>query len=240
MRQFVESRDALKKELSKLKKDDTKRKEEIERLLSRKICFVIDTVAKMVPRAEKEGEIGKKNFGLLAALMTQFMRVATSYIGDSDSNMTLILLNHERQNINKANLYSPDWVLGPGGESVNNFDQDVKLRVTTTSIKEDGVEIGKESTIKVHKCKIGINGGEAKFFIGNGKGSMPYGFDLAKDVAYEAINRGSSFVRKEGNTYYLFGEKVATGFESFVQYIRDNERAYDDMYSTLNQELRKG
>jgi RecA/RadA recombinase len=159
----------------------------------KKLFILIDSVATLVPKdclKDDESEDNTARFGKVAQLMSDWLPVLLTKVGDDDdrtSNVTVMFINQMRANMN-AGMYDSKYKTY-GGESLPFFAQ-VRIEVkklSDTKKKISGVDkkVGKEHLAKFIKCKVGV-GEEAKFYTSNGKGDCPLGFDKIKEVATEA------------------------------------------------------
>src|SRR5438270_11686540 len=125
---------------------------EIAEALVRSAAFdvvAIDSVAALVPRAEREGEMGDSHVGLQARLMSQALRKLTGAI--NRSRTSLIFTNQLREKVGVM-LGNPE--VTPGGRALK-FYPSVRLDIRRIgAIKDRDQVIGNQTRVKVVKNKM--------------------------------------------------------------------------------------
>ena len=91
--------------------------------------IVIDSVAAATPKTESEGEMGDKNVGLHARLMSQAMRKLTASI--SRTRTTCIFINQIREKISAMPFTNPETTTG--GNALK-FYSSVRLELRPSSL----------------------------------------------------------------------------------------------------------
>lgn len=114
--------------------------------------IVLDSVAMLVPRAERAGEAGEAHVGLKPRLLGQWLRQITKDL--ADTRCALVLVNQMRKSME---LYGEKFVL-PGGMQLK-FSSSLMLRLHTASKdkiydKEGGIA-GHWVHVTIEKNKIG-------------------------------------------------------------------------------------
>lgn len=82
----------------------------------------------------------------------------------------------------------------------------------------------------VAKNKVGYPHDKGTFYIGNGKGSLPLGFDHERELLMEMKHRNML----EGSTWITLpnGEKFQ-GDQKAINYLRDNPDVYTEFYNSM-------
>ena len=112
--------------------------------------LVVDSVAALTPKSEIDGDMGDKNVGVQARLMSQAMRKLTATI--SRTNTCCIFINQLREKIGV--MFGPSETT-TGGNALK-FYASVRIDIRpSTSIKDGDDILGKLTKVKVVKNKIG-------------------------------------------------------------------------------------
>jgi recombination protein RecA len=168
---------------------------------------ILDSIGSLAPKKEKEDDFEDANVGLLARMVSKFLR-RNSYIV-SENNVALVLLNQVRD---KVGSYMGGYET-PGGHALKHF----------TSLR---IALNKGESMKVGGETIGI---QTKFVIRKNKMSAPFrsytipiifgkGVDKYSDIIDFCTMLG--VIKKKGS-YYKYEDtslgqgKIAAG--SFIQ-----------------------
>ena len=190
--------------------------------------LVIDSVAALTPKAEIEGEMGDKNVGLHARLMSQAMRKLTGTI--SRTRTCCIFINQIREKIG-VTFGNPETTTG--GNALK-FYSSVRIEIRPSSFIKDGDEtIGRLAKVKVVKNKVAPPFTRAEFEIMFGKGISRAGEIIDLAVEYE-------IVKKSGAWFSYNGSKLGQGRDAVKRVIEENPDLADELtekiYEALNKE----
>ena len=183
--------------------------------------IVIDSVAALTPKNEIEGEMGDRNMGLQARLMSQAMRKLTSAI--SRTNTTCIFINQLREKIGA--MFGPTETT-TGGNALK-FYASVRLDIRPrTSIKDGDDFIGKRTVVKVVKNKVAPPFKRCEFDIMFGEGISRSGeiIDLGVDL---------DIIKKSGSWFSYNGAKLAQGRDAAKRVISDNPELADELEAKI-------
>ncbi len=188
--------------------------------------IVIDSVAALTPKAEIEGEMGDKNVGLHARLMSQAMRKLTGTI--ARTRTCCIFINQIRE---KIGVFMGNPETTTGGNALK-FYASVRIDIRASSPIKDGDEtIGRLTKVKVVKNKVAPPFTRCEFDMIFGKGISRSGeiIDLAVDLG---------IVKKSGAWFSYNGSKLGQGRDAVKGVIEDNpdlaEELTEKIYAALN------
>ncbi len=187
--------------------------------------LVIDSVAALTPKAEIDGEMGDKNMGLHARLMSQAMRKLTATI--SRTRTTCIFINQLRDKIGVM-FGSPETTTG--GNALK-FYSSVRIDIRALAPIKDGDNIiGRGARVKVVKNKVAPPFRRAEFDIMFGEGISKTG---------ELIDMGVDFgiIKKSGSWFSYEGTKIAQGRDSAKRVIADNPELAEELDAKIRQKL---
>jgi recombination protein RecA len=179
--------------------------------------IVIDSVAALTPKSEIEGEMGDRNMGLQARLMSQAMRKLTGTI--ARTNTTCIFINQLREKIGQ--MFGPTETT-TGGNALK-FYASVRIDIRSRNPIKDGEDVlGRRAYIKVVKNKVAPPFKRAEFDVMFGEGISRAGEVLDLGVEYDIIT-------KSGSWFSYDGEKLAQGRDAAKKVIQDNPELYEEL-----------
>ena len=179
--------------------------------------LVVDSVAALTPKSEIEGEMGDRNVGLQARLMSQAMRKLTGAI--SRTNTCCIFINQLREKIGV--MFGPSETT-TGGNALK-FYASVRLDIRSRSSIKDGEDVlGRRTFVKVVKNKVAPPFKRAEFDILFGEGISRTGEIIDLGVEYGVIT-------KSGSWFSYNGAKLAQGRDAAKRVIDDNPELADEL-----------
>lgn len=190
--------------------------------------LVIDSVAALTPKAEIEGEMGDKNVGLQARLMSQAMRKLTGAI--SRTRTCCIFINQTRAQI--GNMYGPAQTT-TGGNALK-FYSTVRMEITPSSMIKDSDDkpIGKVTKVKVVKNKVAPPFQRAEFDIMFGEG-----ISKAGEIIDYGVELG--IIKKSGAWFSYDGAKIGQGKEAVRKLINDNPELMTELEEKIREALKE-
>ena len=188
--------------------------------------LVVDSVAALTPKNEIEGEMGDRNMGLQARLMSQAMRKLTGSI--SRTNTTCIFINQLREKIGQ--MFGPAETT-TGGNALK-FYASVRIDIRSRSQIKDGDDVlGRRTVVKVVKNKVAPPFRRAEFDIMFGEGISRAGEILDLGVEYDIIN-------KSGSWFSYNGTKIAQGAQAAKRVLQDNPELAEEIAALLSEAMR--
>ena len=183
--------------------------------------LVVDSVAALTPKSEIEGEMGDRNMGLQARLMSQAMRKLTAAI--SRTNTTCIFINQLREKIGQ--MFGPTETT-TGGNALK-FYASVRLDIRSRNPIKDGDNVlGERAYIKVTKNKVAPPFKRAEFDIMFGEGISRTGEIIDLGVEYDII-------KKSGSWFSYDGQKIAQGRDAAKRVLLDNPELAEELEAKI-------
>jgi len=184
--------------------------------------LVIDSVAALTPKSEIEGDMGDRNVGLQARLMSQAMRKLTGTI--ARTNTVCIFINQLREKIG-GNMFGPSETT-TGGNALK-FYASVRVDIRPgTSVKDGDNVLGKHAKVKIVKNKVAPPFKRCEFDIMFGQGISRASEIIDLGVEYDII-------AKSGSWFSYNGSKLAQGRDSAKAVIDDNPELADEIEAKI-------
>ena len=179
--------------------------------------LVVDSVAALTPKSEIEGEMGDRNMGLQARLMSQAMRKLTGAI--SRTNTVCIFINQLRDKIGA--MFGPTETT-TGGNALK-FYASVRVDIRSRGSLKDGENVyGKRAIVKIVKNKVAPPFRRAEFDIMFGEGISRSGEIIDLGVEYNII-------KKSGSWFSYNDAKLAQGRDAAKKVIEDNPELAEEL-----------
>jgi recombination protein RecA len=176
--------------------------------------IVVDSVAALTPQAELEGDMGDRNVGAAARLMSQAMRKLTPIMGKT----SIIFINQIREKIGVM-FGSPETT--PGGRALRFFSS-IRLELRYTGQLKEGEErVGASIKLRAVKNKTAPPFRQIMVPL-----YYESGFDPVREVIDLALDQG--ILTSRGAWYYDGDTQVGKGKRSLVTYFEQPE-AYDKL-----------
>jgi recombination protein RecA len=188
---------------------------------------VIDSVAALTPKTEIEGDMGDKNMGLQARLMSQALRKLTGTI--NKTNTCCIFINQLRDKIGVM-FGSPETTTG--GNALK-FYASVRIDVRKISALKEGEEHwGSRTRVKVVKNKMSPPFKKAEFDIVFGEGISKIGeiVDLGTDL---------NIIKKSGSWYSYGDTRLAQGRDAVKKLLLDNPELSEELEAKIREKIKE-
>ncbi len=188
--------------------------------------LVIDSVAALTPKSEIEGDMGDRNVGLQARLMSQAMRKLTGAI--ARTNTCCIFINQLREKIGV--MFGPTETT-TGGNALK-FYSSVRIDIRSrASIKSGDDVLGRRAVVKIVKNKVAPPFRRAEFDIMFGEGISQSGelVDLGVDLG---------IIQKSGSWFSYNGQKIAQGRDAAKRVLSDNPELAEELSAKIFEALK--
>lgn len=187
---------------------------------------IIDSVAALTPKAEIEGEMGDKQMGLHARLMSQALRKITGAV--NKSNTTCIFINQLREKIG-ASMFGPSETT-TGGNALK-FYASIRLEIKKGGAIKDGDDVfGYNTRVKVVKNKVAPPFKQAEFEIIFGEGISKIG-----EIIDMAVDR--DIIKKSGSWFSYEGTKLGQGRDAAKQMLKDNPELCETITALIEESI---
>ena len=187
--------------------------------------LVVDSVAALTPKAEIEGEMGDKNVGLHARLMSQAMRKLTGTI--SKTRTCCIFINQIREKIGIM-FGNPETTTG--GNALK-FYSSVRLEIRASGFIKDGEQaVGRTAKVKVVKNKVAPPFMKAEFELMFGEGISRVG-----EIVDLGVEKG--IIQKSGAWFSYNGNKLGQGRDAVKRVLKENQELADELAEKITEKL---
>ena len=187
---------------------------------------VVDSVAALTPKAEIEGEMGDRNMGLQARLMSQAMRKLTGTI--SRTNTTCIFINQLREKIGQ--MFGPTETT-TGGNALK-FYASVRIDIRSSSPIKDGEDmLGRHTKVKIVKNKVAPPFKRCEFDIMFGQG-----ISRSSEIIDLGVEYG--IIKKSGSWFSYNDAKIAQGRDAAKKVVEDNPELAEELEAKIMDALR--
>ena len=188
--------------------------------------LVVDSVAALTPKSEIDGDMGDKNVGVQARLMSQAMRKLTATI--SRTNTCCIFINQLREKIGV--MFGPSETT-TGGNALK-FYASVRIDIRpSTSIKDGDDVLGRLTKVKVVKNKVAPPFKRAEFDVMFGEGISRSG-----EIIDLGVEHG--IIQKSGSWFSYNDSKIAQGRDQAKRMLQDNPELGAELEEKIMEALR--
>ncbi|MCK5459953.1 recombinase RecA [Candidatus Parcubacteria bacterium] len=189
--------------------------------------IVVDSVAALVPKSEIEGEMGDRQMGTQARLMSQALRKLAGII--HKTNTVLIFINQIRL---KIGVFFGNPETTPGGMALK-FYSSVRIEVRRSAqIKKGENIVGNQVKAKIVKNKVAAPFKTTVFEI-----MYNEGISIAGDLLDVGVD--NKIIVKSGNSYAYGNEKLGVGRENAKQHLRENPKMIKELKEKITKAVKE-
>jgi recombination protein RecA len=207
----------------------------VQALVNSKIVklIVVDSVAALVPQEELDGDIGDKQIGAQARLMSKGMRKLVGLC--LRTGTTVIFINQLRDKIGQGGPSYLHPEITPGGRALK-FYSSMRLEVRRAeTLRENNRPYGMATKVKVVKNKVAPPFRSASLEILFGDKGYVYGFNKAQALMDGAVE--STAISLRGSNYYFGEQKIAVGKQKLLESLTSDKELfkiiYDETYKLM-------
>jgi recombination protein RecA len=176
--------------------------------------IIVDSVAALAPKREKDKELTDKNVALTSGILTPFFR--RNMYGIREKNVALVFVNQVRDNIG---AYYGGYVL-PGGHALKHYSSIILFLSSGEKFTKDDDIFGMSCKFVVKKNKLAPPFRSSTFPLIFGEG-----IDYYRDVFEFATMLG--VLRKRGSYIYFEDEQLGQGQVKTTEYLKKNPEVLD-------------
>jgi len=211
----------------------------IRREMSKYDVIIVDSINNSASGEQMQKSAGERTMANRAITLSSQLPILIGLA--NQYNTTLIILSQIRDNMDKANKYSPDTVI-PGGRSLHH-NSSLTLELFKSSKKEkdekgtmsnkDKIVEGNMVRIKCTKNKVGIVNREVSVEFTYGMG-----YTIEADVAAAAKRLG--ILEMKGSWVTYKGSTIVQGIDNLIPMLFDNPDLLDDLKLEIAERTKKG
>lgn len=206
----------------------------VQAIVNSKIAslVIVDSVAALVPQEELDGDIGDRQIGAQARLMSKGMRKLAGNC--LRSGTTVIFINQLRDKIGQASFGYGQPEVTPGGRALK-FYASIRMEVRRAeTLRADNRPYGIATRVKIAKNKVAppfrSTGLEIHFGSKAFGGSAIWGFNKVQALIDGAVE--STALSLKGSNYYFGDRRIATGKAKLIEVLLDDR----DLYKAVSDE----
>lgn len=206
-------------------------------------AIIVDSINNSASNEQMKKEAGDRTMANRALVLSNQLPILIGLANQHDT--TLIVLSQVRENMNKANKYSPDTVV-PGGKSLHHNSSLTLELFTSSKIKEainpEDVVLGNDKAkeeingksvrIKCTKNKVGKVDRTVKIDFLYGEGYVIENDVAAAAFAFDILKMAGSWVKYNG-------ESLVQGRSNLRDFLKENQDIYNEVREAVDFELTK-
>jgi len=195
--------------------------------------IVVDSINNSASNEQVQKSAGERTMANRAITLASQLPILISLC--NQYNTTLIVLSQIRDNMNKANMYSPDTII-PGGKSLHhNSSMTIELKPATKkkSKESDELELYETVTGRMVKMTCTKNKVGKPFRTVELEFSYGMGYTIEADIASAALRLG--ILEKSGSWIKYKGASIAQGIDNLVPVLFDNPELLEELKSAIEE-----
>lgn len=194
--------------------------------------IVVDSINNSASGEQLQKTAGERTMANRAIVLSAQLPILVGLCNQYDT--TLIILSQVRDNMDKANKYSPDTVV-PGGRSLHhNSSMTLELFKSSKKKSKEKEELSNQKEtvegnmvrIKCTKNKVGKVNREVSVEFTYGEG-----YTIEADVASSAVRLG--VVEKAGSWLKYKDTSIAQGIDNLVPVLKDNPELLQELINEI-------
>lgn len=189
--------------------------------------IVIDSINNSASSEQVNKTAGERTMANRAITLASQLPILISLC--NQYNTTLIILSQIRDNMNKANMYSPDTII-PGGKSLHhNSSMTIELKPATKKKSKDSDELELYETVTGRMVKMTCTKNKVgkPFRTVELEFSYGMGYTIEADVASAALRLG--ILEKAGSWIKYNGTSIAQGADNVVPVLFENPELLEEL-----------
>lgn len=192
---------------------------------------VVDSVAALVPQEELDGDIGDKQIGAQARMMSKSMRKLAGIC--LKTGTTVIFINQLRDKIGQIGPSYMHPETTPGGRALK-FYSSIRMEIRRAqTLRESNRPYGMITKIKIAKNKVAPPFRSADLEIHFGSSTGIYGFNKSLSLIDGAIELKTIILK--GSCYYFNDRKIAVGKEKLIALLASDQELYNSIFDATNE-----
>lgn len=205
-------------------------------------AIIVDSINNSASNEQMKKLAGDKTMANRALVLSTQLPILVGLA--NQHNTALIFLSQVRENINKANKYSPDTVV-PGGKSLHH-NSSLTLELFKSSKKEEETDkkkdvnlnnvnkvvTGNAVRIKCTKNKVGKVNRQVTIDFLYGEGYVIENDVIAVAIEFKIIEKAGSWMKYNG-------ESLVQGQDKLRDYFKENKEIFEEIKEAVNFELNK-
>lgn len=195
--------------------------------------IVVDSINNSASNEQLQKTADEKTMANRASVLSSQLPILISLC--NQYNTTLIVLSQIRDNMNKANMYSPDTVI-PGGKSLHhNSSMTIELKPATKkkSKESDELELYETVTGRMVRMTCTKNKVGKPFRTVELEFSYGLGYTIESDIASAALRLG--ILEKSGSWIKYNDSSIAQGIDNVVPILFDNPELLEELKKAVEE-----
>lgn len=195
-------------------------------------CIIVDSINNSASEEQLQKSAEDRTMANRAIVLGSQLPIITGLANRYGT--TIVIISQIRENMEKANKYSPSHII-PGGQSLHhNSSMTLEFKPATKKKSKDTDELEAKETVtgrmvRIHcsKNKVGTPFRTIEMEFTYGKG-----YTKEADIASTALRLG--IFEKSGSWIKYKGESICQGADNLVQTLMDNPELFEEVKKQLD------